>query len=83
MKCAAKVLCPLFAAIGIWVGTMYIHGASPDTTANWMIFSYALIGFAVGAVITGILKCCSKGKCPVSKCDDETKSCDDKKSGCH
>ncbi len=81
MKCVSKVLCPVFAAIGIFIGTMYIHGATADTTANWLILAYGLIGFAVGAVIAGIIRNCCKGKCPASKCDDASKNCDTKK-GC-
>ena len=89
MKCAGKVLCPVFAAIGVFVGCSYVKGASIDTVANWMILGYALIGFAVGAVIAGIASCMCKGKCPVSsdKCDTgacEKEHChDDKKGGCH
>lgn len=86
MKCCAKIICPVFAAVGIVVGSLVVHSVSPDAMGNWWMLFYTLIGFAVGALIAGIVQCvfCKK-KCAEAKCEDEEGkgSCGSEKGGCH
>ncbi len=64
MKCIFKVLCSLGFALGVLISIMYVHGMEPACAANWMVFAWGLIGFAIGALISMIVnRACGGGSC--------------------
>lgn len=89
MKCASKVLVPVGAAVGIFVGYAHLSTLTNVGMPNWLMLGYLLIGAAVGALVSGILSCwcqkrCAQKECSAMKeCCDTEKDCGDKaKSDC-
>ena len=89
MKCANKVLVPVGAAVGIFVGCAYLSTMHNVDMVNWMMLAYLLIGAAVGALISGVLSCWCQKRCAKAcsdaqqECCDTEKECGDKaKSDC-
>lgn len=64
MKCVFKVLCSLGFALGVLISLMYVRGMDPACYANWTVFAWGLIGFAIGALISMVIgKACGGSSC--------------------